>query len=146
MFSTLRRDHFTLFLYSSRRHLALEGVLYEAASSNWQWIYLCPPRDQQITKVLSLFQKLYWCPRWLPHSSNCSCKAWPNISLSERLYLSKYLGCLPFDFTFQYVLAGWAGSVHDSRILDDAKKRRGLISLMGSTTLQTLVMHLRPQF
>jgi len=28
-----------------------------------------------------------------------------------------------FDFTFQYVLAGWLGSVHDSRILDDAKKK-----------------------
>jgi len=28
-----------------------------------------------------------------------------------------------FDFTFQYVLAGWAGSVHDFQILDEAKKR-----------------------
>jgi len=28
-----------------------------------------------------------------------------------------------FDFTFQYVLAGWAGSVHDSRVLEDAKKK-----------------------
>ena len=28
-----------------------------------------------------------------------------------------------FNFTFQYVLAGWAGSVHDSRVLEDAKKK-----------------------
>ena len=28
-----------------------------------------------------------------------------------------------FNFTFQYVLAVWAGSVHDSRVLEDAKKK-----------------------
>jgi len=28
-----------------------------------------------------------------------------------------------FDFTFQYVLAGWAGSVHDSCVLENAKKK-----------------------
>ena len=34
------------------------------------------------------------------------------------------LGVCNFDLTFSYVLCGWEGSAHDSRVLDDAKNKR----------------------
>ena len=37
------------------------------------------------------------------------------------------LAAITFDLKFCYVLAGWEGSAHDSRVLDDALHRsRGL--------------------
>ena len=40
------------------------------------------------------------------------------------------LGVVNFDMLFTYVLAGWEGSAHDSRVLDDAKGK-GLPMLPG---------------
>ena len=39
-------------------------------------------------------------------------------SLSQNV-----LGVCNFDLTFSYVLCGWEGSAHDSRLLDDAKNK-----------------------
>ena len=37
------------------------------------------------------------------------------------------LAAISFDLKFSYVLAGWEGSAHDSRVLEDALTRpRGL--------------------
>jgi len=40
------------------------------------------------------------------------------------------LGVINFDMTFQYVLGGWDGSAHDSRVLNDAKYK-GLPFVLG---------------
>lgn len=40
------------------------------------------------------------------------------------------LGVINFDMTFQYVLGGWEGSAHDSRVLGDAK-HKGLPFVLG---------------
>lgn len=33
------------------------------------------------------------------------------------------LGCCNFDMRFTYILAGWPGAAHDSRVISDAKTR-----------------------
>ena len=51
-------------------------------------------------------------------------------SLSQNV-----LGVCNFDLTFSYVLCGWEGSAHDSRVLDDAKTSSAAVGppLFGST-------------
>ena len=39
------------------------------------------------------------------------------------------LAAISFDLKFTYVLAGWEGSAHDSRILNDAFTRLGGFSI-----------------
>ena len=39
------------------------------------------------------------------------------------------LSAISFDLKFTYVLAGWEGSAHDSRVLDDAFARLGGFSI-----------------
>ena len=48
------------------------------------------------------------------------------------------LAAITFDVKFSYVLAGWEGSAHDSRILNDALNRpRGLQILEGILGLES---------
>ena len=39
------------------------------------------------------------------------------------------LAAISFDLKFTYVLAGWEGSAHDSRVLNDAFARPGVFSI-----------------
>ena len=39
------------------------------------------------------------------------------------------LATISFDVKFTYVLAGWEGSAHDSRVLNDAFARPGVFSI-----------------
>ena len=39
------------------------------------------------------------------------------------------LAAISFDLKFTYVLAGWEGSAHDSRVLNDAFARIGRFSI-----------------
>jgi len=48
----------------------------------------------------------------------------------KRNLSQNVLGVVNFDVTFQYVLAGWEGSAHDSRVLQDAR-RKGLPFVVG---------------
>ena len=40
------------------------------------------------------------------------------------------LAAITFDLKFIYVLAGWEGSAHDSRVLDDALSRPSGLKLL----------------
>ena len=42
------------------------------------------------------------------------------------------LAAISFDLKFTYVLAGWEGSAHDSRVLNDAFARPGGFSISDS--------------
>ena len=42
------------------------------------------------------------------------------------------LAAISFDLKFTYVLAGWEGSAHDSRVLNDAFARPGGFSILES--------------
>ncbi len=48
----------------------------------------------------------------------------------KRNITQNVLGVCNFDMTFQYILAGWEGSAHDSRVLGDGKDQ-GLPFLVG---------------
>jgi hypothetical protein len=39
------------------------------------------------------------------------------------------LAAITFDLKFCYVLAGWEGSAHDSRVLDDALHRSNVLKI-----------------
>jgi hypothetical protein len=41
------------------------------------------------------------------------------------------LAACDFDLNFVYVLAGWEGSAHDGRVLDDAQSLKGFKTLAG---------------
>jgi len=54
------------------------------------------------------------------------------VSRSKRRNNTKCLAAITFDLKFIYVLAGWEGSAHDSRVLDDVLSRpSGLKILEG---------------
>ncbi|PPD66145.1 hypothetical protein GOBAR_DD36978 [Gossypium barbadense] len=79
-------------------------------------------------------------PRFYPYSKDCigaldgtHIRASVPLSMQGRFRSRKggttqnVLAAITFDLKFSYVLAGWEGSVHDSRILSDALSRtRGL--------------------
>ena len=44
------------------------------------------------------------------------------------------LAAISFDLKFTYVLAGWEGSAHDSRVLNDAFARTGGFSIPNGIT------------
>jgi len=48
----------------------------------------------------------------------------------KKKHSQNVLGACNFDMTWQYVLAGWEGSAHDSRVYNDAK-RKGFPFILG---------------
>ena len=52
----------------------------------------------------------------------------------KRNITQNVLGVVNFDMTFQYTLAEWEGSAHDSRVLNDAKGK-GLPFIAGKLHL-----------
>ena len=110
-------------------HEVLEGILHleefymkQPAESGNGYI----PVPQEITKS----------PKYYPYFQNCigaldgslipvtvPAKLGSIYRCRKGFTAQNILIACSFDFTFQYVRAGWPGSVHDSRILDDAKKK-----------------------
>ena len=49
--------------------------------------------------------------------------------------MQNVLAAISFDLKFTYVLAGWEGSAHDSRVLNDAFARPGGFSIPECTRI-----------
>lgn len=50
------------------------------------------------------------------------------------------LAVCTFEMQFVYILAGWEGSVHDSRVLSDAQVSKGFVTLVGKFWLGKVLL------
>lgn len=60
----------------------------------------------------------------------------------NRCLTQNVLAACDFEMHFCYILPGWRGSAHDSRVLKDAMSRKGFVVPEGNTGLEMLVIQI----
>jgi hypothetical protein len=55
----------------------------------------------------------------------------PRYQNRKGILSQNILAVCDFDMIFVYILAGWEGSAHDSRVLSDAQATKGFITPIG---------------
>lgn len=112
-------------------HCVLEGIL----QLEHAYIQL-PAQPDSVSKHMPIPLEITSNPKFYPYFQNCiGALDGSLIPATVPGQLASVYRCrkgftaqnilvvCSFNFTFQYILAGWEGSAHDSRVLEDAKKK-----------------------